>query len=54
MKVQDNELVNLTGGEGLGATFLNYLGNVIKTIYSIGQDLGGSIRRISTGNICPL
>ena len=54
MKIHDNELVNLTGGEGLGATFLNYLGNVIKIIYSIGQDLGGSIRRIAKGKSCPL
>lgn len=53
MKVIDNELREITGG-GLGATFLNYLGNVMKIIYSIGQDLGGSIRRIAEGKTCPL
>ena len=53
MKVDDIKLKEITGG-GLGATFLNYLGNVIKTVYSIGQDLGGAIKRIATGKTCPL
>ena len=54
MKVEDSELTKINGGEGLGATFLNYLSNALKTVYNIGQDLGGSIRRIATGNTCPL
>ena len=53
MRVKDSELVKVNGGE-VGATLLNYLGNVIKTIYDIGKDLGGAIRRIATGNVCPL
>ena len=53
MKLKDNELNEINGG-GLGATFLNYLANAIKTVYSIGQDLGGAVRRIATGKICPL
>lgn len=54
MKVEDIELNKINGGGGLGATFLNYLGNAIKTVYGIGQDLGGAIRRIATGRSCPL
>ena len=54
MRVEDSELVKIKGGDGLGATFLNYLSNAIETVYSIGQDLGGAIRRIATGNTCPL
>ena len=54
MKIEDIELSKINGGEGLGATFLNYLSNAIKTIYNIGQDLGGAIRRISTGKTRPL
>ena len=53
MKLNDIELQKVNGGD-IGATFLNYLTNAIKTIYNIGQDLGGAIRRISTGNVCPL
>ena len=53
MKLKDIELSKINGG-GLGATFLNYLANAIKTVYNIGQDLGGSLRRIATGKTCPL
>ncbi len=54
MKIGDNELNEINGGAGIGATFLNYLGNAIKTVYSIGQDFGGALRRIATGRTCPL
>ena len=54
MKVKESELSKITGGEGLGATFLNYLSNALKVVYNIGQDLGGAIRRISEGKTCPL
>ncbi len=53
MKLNDNELQKVSGGE-IGATFLNYLTTAIKTVYNIGRELGGAIRRIATGNICPL
>jgi len=53
MKVEEKELREINGG-GLGATFLNYLTSAVKTIYNIGQDLGGAIRRIATGKTCPL
>lgn len=53
MKVEDIKLNEINGG-GIGATFLNYLSNAIKTVYTIGQDLGGAIRRIATGKTCPL
>ena len=53
MKVKDSELKKINGG-GVGATFLNYLSSAVKTFYSIGQDLGGAIRRIATGKTCPL
>lgn len=54
MKVNDKELEILNGGGGLGATFLNYLTKAIETVFGVGQELGGSIRRIATGRSCPL
>ncbi len=54
MRVEDSEIQVINGGSGLGATFLNYLSNAIKVIYGIGQDVGGSLRRIALGKICPL
>ena len=53
MQVDDLEIQKLTGGS-LGATFLNYLSTAIKVIYGIGQDVGGAVRRIATGKVCPL
>ncbi len=53
MNLKDQDLNKITGG-GIGATFLNYLSNAIKTVYNIGQELGGSIRRIAEGKTCPL
>ena len=53
MKVEDINLLEVSGG-GISASVLNYLSTVVKTFYSIGQDLGGAIRRIATGRICPL
>ena len=54
MRVEDSEMTKVSGGDSLSATFLNYLSTAIKTIYNIGQSLGGSLRRIATGNVCRL
>lgn len=53
MKVEDRELYKINGG-GLGATFLNYLTSALKTVYNIGQELGGAVRRIASGKTCGL
>ena len=53
MKIDDINLLKVEGG-GLSASVLNYLSTAIKTVYNIGQDLGGSLRRIATGKTCPL
>lgn len=55
MKIEDKYMSEIIGGEsGIGATFLNYLSTAFKTVYGIGQGLGGAIRRIATKNVCPL
>lgn len=53
MKIEDKELYEVNGG-GIGATFLNYLTDAFKTIYNIGQELGGAVRRIATGKTCTI
>ena len=52
MKIKDNELVKVFGG-ALSASFLQYMSNAFKTVYSIGQDFGSALRRIATRNVCP-
>lgn len=55
MKVEDNEMIKIYGGDaGLGATFINYLGTFLKTIYGIGQGFGGALRRIASKNVCTI
>ena len=54
MRVNDKELYLINGGSDVGSTLLNYLSTAIKTVYDVGQQLGGAIRRIATGKICPL
>lgn len=54
MRVKDKELLNIIGGSDVAGTLLNYLSTAIKTVFDVGQQLGGAIRRIATGKICPL
>jgi hypothetical protein len=53
MRIKDNELKEINGG-GIGATFIGYLTDALKAVYNIGQEFGGAVRRIATGNTCPL
>ena len=54
MRLKDKELLNITGGSDIAGTLLNYLSTAIKTVFDIGQQLGGAIKRIATGKTCPL
>ncbi len=53
MRVDDINLIKINGG-AVSSTFLQHLSTVFKTVYGIGQELGGAIRRIASGKICPL
>ena len=55
MQTQDVNMIKVCGGaSSISATFFNYISTLFKTVYSIGQDVGGSLRRIATNNVCPL
>ena len=54
MKVEDINLVKVSGGANISASVLNYFQAALKTVYGIGQGLGGAIRRIATKNVCPI
>jgi hypothetical protein len=53
MKIEDINLIKVEGGSISGAV-INYLTVAVKTVYSIGQELGGAIRRIATKKLCPI
>ena len=44
----------IVGGQNITGSILNGIVNLFNAIYNIGRGAGGAIRRISTGNVCPL
>ena len=48
--LKDEELLLIKGG--VTSTYLNSLARFIDTIYTIGQNLGSTLRRIFTKNVC--
>ena len=44
----------IVGGQNISGQIINGVVNLFKTIYEIGRGLGGGMRRIESGNVCPL
>lgn len=53
-KVEDRELEKVLGGTSLSGTIINAITNFTKLLYEVGHDFGSAIRRIGTGNMCPM
>ena len=49
-----NELKNIKGGFSLTSTAIKYVGDLIEILILAGRKLGSSLRRIGSGDICPL
>ncbi len=45
---------NIIGGTTITGSIINGVVNLFMTIYKIGRGLGGGIRRIGSGKVCPL
>ena len=52
-ELKDNELMNIEGGAGITATFLNAISRAISTLMEVGRNLGTALRRTISGNVCP-
>jgi len=52
VELNNQELMNIEGGAGLTATFLNAISRTISTLMEVGRNLGSAIRRTISGNIC--
>ena len=48
------ELKNIKGGFSLTSTAIKYVGDLIEILILAGRKLGSSLRRIGSGDICPL
>ena len=44
----------IIGGQSVTGPIINGIVNLFKAIYNIGRSTGGAVRRIATGNVCPL
>lgn len=40
------------GGEGITGTVISAFKDMFKTIFEIGENLGGALRRISSNKLC--
>lgn len=55
MKVlNNNELVLVEGGATISGTLISSIAKGINTVLDMGRALGNAIRRIGSGNVCPL
>ena len=53
-RLNNKELKEIKGGSSLTSSMINYIGDLIDILISAGRKLGSSIRRIGSGNVCPL
>lgn len=53
MKVIEKEELDITvGGASFSGAIVNAITSLVKYVYTLGQSLGSSLRRITTGNMC--
>lgn len=53
-QVNKETLLQIEGGTSFSATMVNSFTTLIKALFTIGQNLGESIRRIKENTMCPL
>lgn len=54
VELKNDDLLKIVGGWSITGTLINALVGAGKFIYSTGQALGSSLRRIGSNNVCPL
>lgn len=54
MELNKNQLLSVVGGFSISGTFINSIVRGINSFLDIGRSIGTAIRRISSGNVCPL
>ena len=51
-ELKKEELLNISGGAGISASWLNAVSRAVTTLLDLGRSLGTSIRRSVSGKIC--
>lgn len=52
IKLENDELKLIVGGASFSGAIVNALTGIVKYVYSLGQSLGSSVRRIASGKMC--
>lgn len=52
--MEKQELLQIVGGINITGAFLNYIVKGINAFMDLGRSLGGAIRRIRSGKLCPV
>jgi len=52
--ITNNELVQVIGGTKITGSLIASLTKAANTVFTIGQAVGSSIRRLANGKLCPL
>ena len=53
VKINEKEMFNVIGG-AVGYSLINAITKAVQTVYSIGQSIGSSLRRVVSGQYCSL
>lgn len=52
--MEKQELLQIVGGVNITGAFLNYIVKGINAFMDLGRSVGSAIRRIRSGNLCPV
>ena len=53
-RLNNNDMYNVVGGASIGSSLINAINKAVNTIYTIGQSIGSSLRRVVNGKYCSL
>lgn len=54
LKINEKEMFYVIGGATIGYSLINAVTKAVTTIYTIGQSIGSSLRRVINGQYCSL
>ena len=52
VELKKEEMLKISGGSGISATWLNAISRAVSTLMDLGRSLGTSIRRSISGKVC--
>ncbi len=53
-KLKEKDLKQIRGGTTISGSIINAFTSLFKTLVSLGEKIGSALRRMGSGEICPL